>query len=168
MKDDYTGVDEEADYNPFIHCYPILLNTEYGYVEIFLAFVIAKSEGDVDQIGTAIQLEPDDHSDLPIEIKARFEIPEDFFSGKARTTISSGFWILPAVVSARKLIGPPEDNVPGGDGGEPISPTELGNIMENVDFLEIFTEFREHIIESKFVPKKLVGIIDRFIEKYQN
>jgi hypothetical protein len=165
---DHTGIEDAESYDPFIHLYPILLGTEKGFVEIVLAFVIVKGEGDFDRMGTAIQLEPGDHVDLPVETKKRFEIPDDFFSGQARTTTNSGFWILPAIISARRLIGPPEENMPGGEGGEPISPVELGEIMVNVDFSEIFTEFRECIIESKFVPKRLIGIIDRFIEKYQS
>jgi hypothetical protein len=161
---------ENADkYNPFVHIYPILIEAEYGFVEISLAFAIVKSEGEFspDKIGTAIPLEPDDRIDLPIETKKRFEIPDDFFSGKAITTNGS-FWILPAIVSARKLIGPPQENIPGGEGGEPISSEELGELMENIGALEIFTELRECIVESRFVPQRLVSIIDRFIEKCRN
>lgn len=157
----------EDDYNPFTHSYPMLLNTDKGFVEIIVAFVIVRGEFDFDRMGTAIPLTSEDHVDLPIETKKRFEIPDDFLSGKGQVTNGS-FWILPAIVSARKLIGPPEENVPGGDSGEPLSPVELGEVMCNVDFVELFTEFRECIIESRFTPPRLICLIDRFIEKYQN
>jgi len=168
MIDDYTGVENEENYDPFTHVYPMLLGTESGFVEIMVAFVIVKGGGDFDKMGTAIPLEPGDHDDLPIETRKRFEIPEDFFSGKAQTVENSGFWILPAVISARRLVGPLEENMPGGEGGEPISPTELVEVMVNVDFLEVFTTFRECVVESKFAPKRLLGILDRFIGKYEN
>jgi hypothetical protein len=161
--------EDEKDYDPFIHSYPMLLHTDKGFVEIIIAFVIVKGEGNFDQMGTAIQLTADDQVDLPIETKQRFEIPDDdFFSGKAHTTTNTGFWILPAIVSARKLIGPLAENVPGGSSGEPVSPIELGEIMVNIDFVELFTEFRECIVESRFAPPRLICLIDRFIEKYQN
>jgi hypothetical protein len=153
-------------YNPFVHTYPILIAAKCGFVEISLAFAIVKSEA-LDKIGTAIPLEPDDHIDLPIETKKRFEIPDDFFSGKAITT-DNEFWILPAIIFARKLIGPPEENIPGGGSGEPVSAEELDELMAHVGALEIFTELRECIVESKFVPRRLVSIIDRFIEKCRN
>lgn len=163
---------ENADeYDPFVHMYPMLVDTEQGYIEIVLVFVVLKgdsSEFSLEQVKTAIPLEPGDHIDLPVENGPRFEIPDDIFSGKAEVKTNSGFWILPAIVNARRLLGPLADNIPGGDGGEPVSPEELGEIMTHINFLEVFTGFRESVIESKFVPTKLVNLIDRFIDRYRN
>jgi hypothetical protein len=166
MLNDYTGTEDE--YDPFTHMYPILIGAEdEGFYEIVLVFVILKGGEEIDQLKTAIPLEPDDHVNLPDEAGPRFEIPDDFFSGEAKV-VNDGLWIIPAIINARKLIGPPSDNIPGGESGESVSPRELAEIMTSINFSEVFTQFRETILCSKYAPKRLIDIIDRFIAKYES
>ena len=73
-------------------------------------------------------------------------------------------WIVPCIVRARRLIGPIEESIPGGDGGELVSPNELLDILNdgNVDLLEILSDFRDRIDDP---DDGIAKIIDRLVKK---
>ena len=135
----------------FRHTIPILIPTDEGMLELLIAFVVTDTLEVVPDyaIDSAVKLEPDDELTLA-------NSPD--FDG------SDELWILPAVVRARKIIGPLADNIPGGEGGELVSPSELFRIIggvDSTDLIQMLARFRENLSIDDGIGR----IIDRIVKK---
>ena len=122
------------------HTLPILLGTAKGPIEIIMAFV---ATDDINLIppyaaASAIRLDSDD----------------EIFGGSGLS--GHEIWVLPAIIRARRLIGPIAENVPAGDGGEYISNAELLGILEEVDFTEVLANCRDRIPDQNCTMYQLL------------
>ena len=128
---------------------PILISLNNEPVELTIAFVAAEGRDNLplDTREYAIPLYDDDGAEY---LNAGSEKPVDV-------------WAVPCVIKARRIIGPLQDNIPGGDGGEIILPQELRTLLDDVDFdiLDLLDNFKRYLVEDCAAAK----IIDRFVQQ---
>jgi hypothetical protein len=122
---------------------PILIRDDGGYTEIILSFV-----------GT-------NNSDNFPPIVARFATKIDARS--FGIPFISELWVAPVIFRARRLFGSPEDNEPGGDSGEFLSPDETLELMEDVDIEKILSDIRDDVGDGN----SLSFLIDQLLESYR-
>jgi hypothetical protein len=112
---------------------PILIGTSKGNYELLLSFVGAKNIDDF----------PPNMHDFVAEL--------------------DGSWVVPAIVGAREILGPLQDNIPAGEGGIPISLSFAQELASAVDIPEFLAEFRNRIDDDCQTARA----IDAFLKKYR-
>ena len=137
------------DRNIINHTIPVLIATGDEKIEILLAFVATND----------ISIVPDYAADAAVELSPEDEIAWVGGPNPDHKRIGS-IWILPAIVRARRLIGPIEENIPGGDGGEVINPVELVELLNHIDILDVLADLRDNLIDDS---SSLSEIIRRII-----
>jgi hypothetical protein len=129
------------------HAIPILIGIDGEYIEILVAFAATNDVKHMPpyMLENAVRLD----EDITLVDGSKF----------------SDCWIMPAIIRARRLIGPPEENIPGGDGGELISPSELfETLVENeVDVIEILDGMLEKLDGDDGITK----IISKIVKKHR-
>ncbi|MCK9558820.1 MAG: hypothetical protein M0R50_12395 [Candidatus Cloacimonetes bacterium] len=112
---------------------PILIETEKGYVELLLSFIGSDK----------VENFPPQVRDIAVWVE------------------KMDMWIAPGITGARMIVGPLMDNIPAGDGGEPIDP-RLAQLIANESHLDEFLiKYRENVEDDS----DLAIIIDGILEK---
>jgi hypothetical protein len=135
------------DESQLVCAIPILVKLNNEPIELMVAFVAAEGRNNLppEARNYAIPLYDEDGVEF---LNAKSENPVDV-------------WAVPCVIKARRIIGPLQDNIPGGDGGEIVEPKELHELMDEVDFdfIELLDSFKHQLVEDCSVAK----IISRFV-----